>query len=194
MFFCFALYTLDGEDRSRVERLFLEYKDKIYAISLSILKNHHDAEEALGQVMMNIVKNSEKFFCVSRNKIDAQIVIYSRNAAISIYRKNKRRRKAEISAIYTWEEDTEELDIADEDFEVERIILDREKADIVRRYILQLPIEYRDVIDLVYGLGYSYKEAAEILSITPNAVAMKLFRAKKKLLELGGDELYEQYK
>ena len=194
MFFYLALCMLNDEESSLVERLFFEYKDKIYAIALSILNNHHDAEEAFGQVMMNIVKNSEKFFCVSRNKIDAQIVIYSRNAAISIYRKNKRRRKAEISAIYTWEEDTEELDIADKDFDVERIILDREKADIVRKYIVLLPIEYRDVIDLVYGLGYSNKEAAEILNITPNAVAIKLFRAKKKLLELGGDELYEQYK
>ena len=193
MLFYITMMIGDEKERSFIEDLFLTYKEKIYKICFSILNDHHDSEEALAQVMMNIVKNSEKFFGVSRNIIDAQIVIYSRNAATSIYRNNKRRRKNEISTVYTWDEDTKELDIEDSDLDVERIVLDRERADMVRKYILMLPVEYRDVIDLVYGLGYSNKEAAEILSITPNAVAMRIFRAKKKLVKLGGDELYEQY-
>jgi len=55
----------------------------------------------------------------------------------------------------------------------------------------QLTLEQQDAIMLVYTLGYSNVEAANVLGISPNAVGMRLFKAKKKLLEIGGDGLRE---
>lgn len=191
MFLFFAMATLDSEQRSFIERLFLEYKGKIYNIAFSILKNHYDAEDALIQVMMNIITHSEKFFRVPRIKIDAQIVIYSRNAAINIYNKNKKKANTEISTVIVCDEEIQGLEIEDYTFNVEKIVLNHEKSDVVRKYLLLLPLEYQDAVDLVYDLGYSYKEAANILNTTTNALALKLLRAKKKLIELGGDELYD---
>ena len=63
---------------------------------------------------------------------------------------------------------------------------------IVKKYLEQLPEDYQQIIELVYGMGYTNVEVARVLNITPNAVTLKLFRAKKRLLEIAGGELSER--
>ena len=74
---------------------------------------------------------------------------------------------------------------------MDEVLLSKENSEIVAKYVKQLTFEQQDVIMLVYTLGYSNVEAANVLGISSNAVGMRLFKAKKKLLELGGDELHE---
>lgn len=193
MLFYSYLAVLDAEDRNCAEQIFEKYHKFIYEIAYNILNNHQDAEDTLDEVMINIMKNIEKFSHVSRNDIEAQIVIYSRNAAINLYNRNKRRNKVEVSFTYTNEEDElEDIEIEDDRESVEELSISNETVEIVRKHLKKLPIEQRDVIKLVYALGYSNVEAARVLHITPNAVGLRLFKAKKKLLELVGGELNER--
>lgn len=71
----------------------MEYHKLIYEVSYRILNRRQDAEDTLDEVMMSVMKNMDKFLHVGRNDIEAQLVIYSRNAAINLYNKNKRRSK-----------------------------------------------------------------------------------------------------
>ncbi len=189
MFFTPLLLTLDSDSRSDIEKIFDTYGKYIYRTALAILRDHHDAEEVLGEVLVNVIENSEKFVGNDGNKIAAQIVIYTRYAAINRYRRNKRKTQAEFHYTYTDENgEAVALDIEDVTADVGEIVAERERAELVRRYLMQLPAECRDVITLVYAFGYSNKEAAKILHITPNAVALRLRRAKNKLKEMmGGD-------
>lgn len=192
MLFTAMLAALEEDERSLAELIYIEYKRQIYKIAYSILNNHHDAEDVLNDVMLNVINNIGKFVDSDGNKTAAQIVIYSRNAAINRYNKNKRKAETESSVTYMDEDGTlNNVDILDSDANLEEIILRDETSAIVRRYLLQLPQEYQDAITLVYGYGYSNKDAAAILKITPNALTLRLFKAKKKLLELAGGELYE---
>ena len=192
MLFTVMLAALEEDDRSLAELIYIKYKRQIYKIAYSILNNHHDAEDVLNDVMLNVINNIVKFVDSDGNKTVAQIVIYSRNAAINRYNKNKRKAETESSATYMDEDGTlNNVDIPDSDANLEEIILREETSGIVRRYQLQLPQEYQDAITLVYGYDYSNKDAAAILKITPNALTLRLFKAKKKLLELAGGELYE---
>lgn len=90
------------------------------------------------------------------------------------------------------EENLEDMEMEDLDQRVEEIVLTQETKNIVKAYLKNLPIEYRDVIKLVYALGYSNVEAAKILHISPNAVGLRLYKAKKKLAEVAGGELIER--
>lgn len=192
MLFTVMLAALDEDDRSLAEMIYINHKRQIYKIAYSILNNHHDAEDVINDVMLNVINNIEKFVDSDGNKTAAQIVIYSRNAAINRYRKNKR--KAEVETAVTYEDEDgnlSDIDIADTNAGVEDVVMSNETSVIVRRYLLHLPQEYQDAISLVYGLGYSNKEAARILNITPNAVTLRLHKAKKKLAEMAGGELYE---
>lgn len=184
--------TLDEEGQNFVWKLYEEHKRRIYKISYSILKNKHDAEDAVDEVMINVINNVEKFVQSNGNEILAQLVIYTRNAAINIYNAKKRRGAHEVSYTYINEEgETENIDIEDNGPGADEVLLRKENSEIVAKYVKQLTFEQQDVIMLVFTLGYSNVEAAKVLGISPNAVGMRLYKAKKKLLELGGDALHE---
>ena len=62
-------------------------------------------------------------------------------------------------------------------------IEEEEKADYValRRAIAALPASYQEVILLRYVEGYSPKEIAELLGITPSLVSVRIFRGQRLL-------------
>ena len=72
---------------------------------------------------------------------------------------------------------------------MEEITLSSETVDLVRKHLKRLSLEQQDTIKLVYGLGYSNAEAAQVLHISSNAAGLRLYKAKKKLLEWIGGEL-----
>ena len=184
------LDAMDEDERRCAEDIFQQYHKLIFEIAYGILRRHLDAEDALNEVMINIMKNIERFTHASRNDIEAQIVIYTRNTSINLYNKNKRRNKVEVPVTYlNDEEDPEDMETEDVDQRVEDIVLAKETKEIVRAHLMSLPMEYRDAIKLVYALGYSNVEAAKVLHISPNAVGLRLYKAKKKLLEVAGGEL-----
>ena len=84
------------------------------------------------------------------------------------------------------------MEIEDSTINVDEIIITKETIELTRKYLKMLPIEQRDTIKLVYQLGYSNVEAAQILHITANAVGLRLYKAKKKLIELSGGKLNER--
>ena len=193
MLFYNFLATLDYEERNCAEEIFEQYNKLIYEVAYKILNKTQDAEDIVDEVMINVMKNINRFTHASRNDIESQLVIYSRNAAINLYNKNKRRNKAFQSFTYLNEEgELEEIDIVDEDNNIEGIVLSIETAEIIGKYLERLPLEYQDVIELIFGMGYTNVEASRVLNITPNAVGLKLFRAKKRLLKMAGGELHER--
>ena len=150
MLFYSFLAVLDADDRSCAEQIFEKYHKYIYEIAYNILHKHRDAEDTLNEVMINIMKNIERFNHANRNDIEAQIVIYSRNAAINLYNKNKRRTKVEVPFTYVNDEDElEEIEIEGMGESVDEVIITKETVEIVRRYLPQLSIEQRDVIKLI---------------------------------------------
>lgn len=192
MLFYLALLTLDEDKQDSVGQLYEKHKKKIYEIAYKILKNGHDAEEIVNEVMLNVISNVEKFVQSDGNETLAQLVIYSRNAAINLYKVKKRRSAHEIPLTYLNEDgENEDIEIEDDAAGMDEVLLSKENSEIVARYVKQLTLEQQDAIMLVYTLGYSNVEAANVLGISSNAVGMRLFKAKKKLLELGGDELHE---
>lgn len=192
MLFYLALLTLDEDKQDFVGQLYEKHKKKIYEIAYKILKNRHDAEEIVDEVMIKVISNVEKFVQSDGNETLAQLVIYSRNAAINLYKVKKRRSEHEIPFTYLNEDgDNEDIEIQDDAPGMDEVLLSKENSEIVAKYVKQLTLEQQDVIMLVYTLGYSNVEAANVLGISSNAVGMRLFKAKKKLLELGGDELHE---
>ena len=191
MLFYSLLYELDEEGQECVHRIFEQYKNLIYKIAYQILRKPQDAEDTLDEVMINVIRNIDHFQNAEPDAVIAQLVVYSRNAAINQYRKNRRRNKRITALTYENEEDTTDIEYPDPDQNVEEIILSKETAEIVRKHIIKLPIQMQEAIELVYGFGYSNVEAARVLHITPNAVTLRLFKARKRLMKKIGGELNE---
>ena len=74
MLFTVMLAALEEDERSLAEQIYIKYKRQIYKIAYSVLNNHHDAEDVLNDVMLNVINNIEKFVDSDGNKAAAQIV------------------------------------------------------------------------------------------------------------------------
>jgi len=195
MLFFSLLGALSLEEQALTSRLFEEYGKLIYEVAYKVLAKQQDAEDILDDVMISVMKHLDKFEDKNENEIVAQLVIYSRNAAINLYNKNKRRYQNESAMAYlNDEDDLEDIDIKDPGLSVEDIVLSRDTSRIINKYVKLLPRSQRDAVILVYGFGYSSVDAASILKMTANAMGLRLYKARKNLLKMAGGELYEYLK
>ena len=61
---------------------------------------------------------------------------------------------------------------------------EKDRGELVRRALMRLSPEHREVIDLVYYHEKSVDEVAHILDVPPATVKTRMFYARKKLGEL----------
>jgi RNA polymerase sigma-70 factor (ECF subfamily) len=77
-----------------------------------------------------------------------------------------------------------EATIADPANDPELALQEKDRSELVRRALMRLSIEHREVIDLVYYHEKSVDEVAHILDIPPATIKTRMFYARKKLAEL----------
>lgn len=180
------------DDRSFVESLYCHYEKKLYYIAKGILNNHFDAEDCVNDTIVLIIKHLERFKNADEDGVKRLLTVCCRNAAYRIYNANKKRR---ASSLDRSENDTDQgsvcLDVIDENAFIDKIIINEENARLVRRLVNKLDDSYRDVIVMKYYLNMTYTEMADIVGISETLVRVRVVRAKKKLLILGSEQLYD---
>ena len=184
------LAALSEDDRDFVSVIFEEYGKQMYSIALDILKNEHDADDALQETMYKIIKYVDKFADDDKSKIRNKIMIGLRasiqNTSFRNYRKKQNKNK------YETDEEEVEIDIEDESAIVDDIVIKGEDCRKIKDALLVLSSDLQDTVNLVYYCDFSCVEAAKFLGVTDNAVRNRLYQARKKLKEvLRGD--FDEY-
>ena len=184
------LAALSEDDRDFVSGIFEEYGKQMYSIALDILKNEHDADDALQETMYKIIKYVDKFADDDKSKIRNKIMIglraSIRNTSFRHYRKKQNKNK------YESDEEEVEIDIEDEFAIVDDIVIKGEDCRKIKDALLGLSSDLQDTVNLVYYCDFSCVEAAKFLGVTDNAVRNRLYQARKKLKEvLRGD--FDEY-
>jgi len=180
------------DDRSFMETLYEDYSEKMYLIALNILNNHHDAQDCVHNTIARIIDSIERYKQAQQGKyLIKLIVIATRNNAINMYNEIKRRNKSVVSTtMYDDETDNWEImDIPDDTNDVQRLVINEETCRMLHDLINKLDLIYRDVVVLMQ-MGYSYEAIADILGITVETARKRYSRAKAKLREMGGKDLY----
>ena len=77
-----------------------------------------------------------------------------------------------------------EATVADPADDPEVALQEKNRDELVRRALIRLSPEHRQVIDLVYYHERSVDEVAQILDAPPATVKTRMFYARKKLAEL----------
>lgn len=95
------------------------------------------------------------------------------------------RRRVPTVELPSYAEDSDgnggEYALPDVSGEPERLYLEREQRDALRRAILALPVHYRAVVELRHFQDLSYEEIATTLGIPLSDVKSHLFRARRLL-------------
>jgi RNA polymerase sigma-70 factor, ECF subfamily len=68
--------------------------------------------------------------------------------------------------------------------DLEVALQEKDRGELLRRALIRLSPQHREVIDLVYYYEKSVDEVAHILDVPPATVKTRMFYARKKLAEL----------
>lgn len=181
------------EQRTIVEHIYDKLYPLMYQNAYNILRNHHDTEDAIMETFIKIINHAEKFVLDDQNEIIALVVIYTRNTTKTCYK--RRQKRTTISLTMYADEDsfeTKQRDIQDERENLEQMIINKETVQMFSNALQELVEEQRDAIMLKYYYGHRYAEISKELGISENAARARVFRAKERLKELLGDEIYER--
>ena len=146
-----------------------EHKTTIYTVCYMFSKEEDEVNDLFQEVLINLWKGFEGF----QVKSDVKTWIYrvSLNTCISIDRKKKSRKKAEVGMGVSL------LSEGGENSKQIRMLHERiNRLEIFDRAIILLWLE-----------NQSYEEIAAIVGISVKNVSVRLLRIKKKLMEMSND-------
>lgn len=170
---------LDGlqGDRNAFEILFSRYRPLLYRLSLRILRNHEESEDAVQNCSLVAFRKMESFkYEGAFRSWLARILV---NEAITILRKRKRNYSSECGIRQAGAEAADAL--PDPGPNPEQILSQKQSARHLMRKLSQLSSGQRAVLLLCEIYEYTAEEAGVMLQVPPGAIRSRLFRARKQL-------------
>ncbi len=158
------------QERRTFEALYLRYRGLMLSVAHRFLTEPQDAEDAVHQAFLSILKNFHKISTTDCPETRAFVVITVERKALDILRSRKK---------------TIPLEEMERGVEIP-LPGDNGLADT----LLKLPARYRQVLLLRFAYGYTTRELAKEFGMTQSAVQKLVWRAKEALercLVEGGD-------
>lgn len=147
----------------------LPLKNKLFRLALRITLNREEAEDVVQDTMIKVWNARDRW--QELDSIETYSLTITRNLSLD------RIKKMDNQNDSLEEQTTERLDETSST-PSERMI-QKDKLNIVRNIINELPEKQRSCLQLRDIEGKSYKEIADILSITEDQVKVNIFRARQ---------------
>lgn len=165
-----------AEDKSLIEFLYTEYKQIMYKTAVSILHNNEDAEDAVHEAFLRVIKNISKFRKYSCNENVSYLVIIVRGIALNML--------AAKSNITELPEDTPSGDDVEETTDIN--ITYEQVVENIRN----LSPSLKNIATLMWVNQLSEKEISQLLDMNINTVRSSVSRARAILNKInkGGND------
>jgi len=175
-----------GDDQA-FERLVREHGPRMLVVIRRLLRNDDDAQDALQEAFLSAFKAISGF--EGKARLSTWLHRIAVNAALMRLRGRKRAAEESIEPFLPVFQDnghhaqvpTAWREVGDAATDP---VLRKEDRALVRRTIDELPETHRNVIVLRDIEGLDTEETAQVLGVTPNAVKIRLHRARLALREL----------
>lgn len=157
-----------------IAELYEQHEQMLYRVAFNILRNSADAEDAVQECFVRIIKNLEKIRAVPCNELRFYLVIVVRNTAITLFNRKTRHVELDIDEQYS---------LASGDTPEEEFLRSHTIGEI-RGAVQQLSPSDCDVMWLSLFRELSPGEIAELLGQKPATVRSRISRAKRRLILL----------
>jgi RNA polymerase sigma-70 factor (ECF subfamily) len=162
---------LSGRELDRFNECVLPYLDAAHNLALYLLRNGHDAEDAVQDALLRAIRHFDGFRGVDGR---AWLLSIVRNTCFTRLRGRRSGENVEFN---------EEIHTAEETAPEPEVDLARKAtAQSVREGLDRLAVEFREVIVLRELEGLSYKEIAQVSGVPIGTVMSRLSRGRKQLL------------
>ena len=150
------------EEKVRFEEIYLKYRSIMFHVADNILHNDQDAEDTVHNAFVRIIKKFSRFQNTVVKDVAPQVIVITRNEAISLRRKKK---------------DTVPLEDWDSFAETAESVSD---YHALVEMFTRLPLTYRAALEMKL-LGYSDGEIASKLGLSKTAVSTRISRGRQLL-------------
>jgi RNA polymerase sigma-70 factor, ECF subfamily len=166
------------------DRLVRAYGGRLLAVTRRILRNEEDARDAVQEAFVSAFRAREQFSAESR--VSTWLHRIAVNAALMKLRSRRRKPEEPLDDLLpAFNRDGHHAERFRSWDEPADVALEREDTRaFVRAAIDRLPESYRVVLMLRDIEGFDTAETAELLGLTPNAVKIRLHRARMALRSL----------
>jgi RNA polymerase sigma-70 factor, ECF subfamily len=159
-------------DKLAMHALFARHRTYVYRWLLRFAQNEAAAEDILSEVFLDVWRQADRF--EGRSSVSTWLLSIARFKALSA-----RRRRTDDEL-----DETIEDTVADPANDPEVTLQEKDRGELVRQALIQLSLQHREIIDLVYYHEKSIEQCAQILGIPAATVKTRMFYARKKLAEL----------
>lgn len=160
------IISRDPDSADALQKLYTEYKQQVYLLSLSIVKNHSTAEDIMQDVFVSAYENCDKFYGGS---VKAWLMTIARNLSLNYI---KRRR---------FETPEEELPETPDTKDISEAVI----GELTYLDLISILSETeQNVVTLSVSSGLKHYEIAKILGMSYANVRSVYSRALKKLKKL----------
>lgn len=166
-------------EKEIIIQLYSIYKQFMYNISMSILGKREDAEDAVQDSFVRIIKNIDKIKNPYSRKTKSYITVITKNICYDIIRNTKNTEEFDDNKI-PFEENYSEA--KEKDVPYEQII----------RNLKDLPPRLKSIAFLYFVQRLSPKDIGEMLDIGTNTVYTYISRIRKTLLTTKDNEYDQQ--
>jgi RNA polymerase sigma-70 factor (ECF subfamily) len=159
-------------DRLAMQVLFARHHVRVFRFVLRLVRDESVAEDLISEVFFDVWRQAGRF--EGRSAVPTWLLAIARFKALTALR-----RKPDEALD---EEAAEAIEDQSDDPEV--VLAKKDKSAVIRKCLMGLSAEHREIIDLVYYHEKSVEEVAQIVGIPENTVKTRMFYARKRLAEL----------
>ncbi len=159
---------MNSQDSQKIKQLYCLYEQAMYRVALAVLKNVEEAEDAVSESFIVIIKNLDKLDFPESETTKHYVLKTIKNKSIDSYRKRKRHIEREMPI--------EENIVGDSGSCIEDSVINRE-------IISSLNISDEEK-ELIYLRGYdelSWREISDKLNISEVTARKRFERIRKKI-------------
>ena len=139
---------------------------------MRLVRDQWKAEDLISEVFLDVWRQADRF--EGRSTVSTWLLAIARFKALSALRRKPEEGLDEDAAL-------EIEDLADNP---EVTLEKKDRSAVIRKCLMGLSAEHREIIDLVYYHEKSVQEVAKIVGIPENTVKTRMFYARKKLAEM----------
>lgn len=181
MLFLLALEALEENERVFIGRLYDDYSKRVKELSISIFHDDKYADDIVNDTFLKVIRYKEKFFDVPEVECIRLIIICTRSVCFDLHKHNKKIRFESLDSFYNNEDENDnQLDIPS-DYDLFKMLADKEASTVVKAAIDKLKDPARDMIILKFYYEMKNVEIAEFYKMNPSTVNTIIQRSIKQL-------------
>ncbi|MBO7499553.1 MAG: sigma-70 family RNA polymerase sigma factor [Bacteroidaceae bacterium] len=175
--------ALDHNDQQAYAELMSLYRDSIYYMLVRMVKNKDDAEDLTLMTFGKAFRYLDKY--TPKYAFSTWLYRIALNNSIDFLRVKNNMPQYFDEDLYT-NSATSIIDQSEDNLQrtPEEEVIDKQRLQLLRAAVSELPDKYRKVIELRYYEDLAYEEIAERLGLTLSKVKIQIMRAKQMLAQL----------